>query len=132
MLSTWVVLSSSQEEATPTPQSASTTRLGGKRICPLYGLEDQVMAALTLTIMREARYLVVDNIIYSTLIIFQTLMVSGGSSGSNYQTLSSTELLPATAPAWVFTGELPSPRYWLRGANIDNKILMTGDYYEIY
>ena len=59
-------------------------------------------------------------------------MVTGGNSGSNYQSLSSTELLPATAPAWVFTGELPSPRYVLSGANIDNKILMTGDYYEIY
>ena len=32
-----------------------------------------------------------------------------------------------TASAWVLTGELPSPRKSLRGANIDNKILMTGN-----
>ena len=31
-----------------------------------------------------------------------------------------------TTSAWVFAGELPSPRSGLRGANIDNKILMTG------
>ena len=31
-----------------------------------------------------------------------------------------------TASAWVLTGELPFPRYGPRGANIDNKILMTG------
>ena len=31
-----------------------------------------------------------------------------------------------TASAWVLTGELPSPRYGLRGANIDNRIFMTG------
>ena len=79
------------------------------------------MAALTLTIMREARYLVVDNIIYSTLITFQTLLVTGGWA------ISSTELLVETAPAWIFTGELPSPRHGLRGANIDNKVVMTGN-----
>ena len=40
--------------------------------------------------------------------------------------LSSTELLVGTASAWVLTGELPSPLRNLRGANIDNKVLMTG------
>ena len=44
--------------------------------------------------------------------------------GWNY--LSSTELLMETASAWVLTGELPSPRRGLRGANIDNRIFMTG------
>ena len=42
--------------------------------------------------------------------------------------LSSTELLVSLASAWVFAGELPSPRFGLRGANIDNKVLMTGKY----
>ena len=32
-----------------------------------------------------------------------------------------------TASAWVFIGELPSPRRSLRGATIDNKVLMTGN-----
>ena len=47
--------------------------------------------------------------------------------------LSSTELMVGTASAWVLTGELPSPLYGLRGANIENKILMTGEnnYYDI-
>ena len=61
----------------------------------------------------------------SPIIIFQTYLVAGGSDGSNY--LSSTELLMETASAWVLTGELPSPRTGLRGANIDNRILMTGN-----
>ena len=51
-------------------------------------------------------------------------LVSGGYTGS--YSLSSTELLMESASAWVLTGELPSPRYGLRGANIDNKIIMTG------
>ena len=34
-----------------------------------------------------------------------------------------------TASAWVLTGDLPSPRIGLRGANIDNKVLMTGNWY---
>ena len=53
------------------------------------------------------------------------MLVTGGLGSSG--DLSSTELLVETAPAWVFTGELPSPRSGLRGANIDNKILMTGN-----
>ena len=62
---------------------------------------------------------------YSTMIIFQTFLVSGGWTGSDE--LSSTELLVETASAWVYTGSLPSPRYAPRGANIDNKVLMTGN-----
>ena len=31
-----------------------------------------------------------------------------------------------TASAWVYAGELLSPRYGLLGANIENKILLTG------
>ena len=66
------------------------------------------------------------NIIYYPLIIFQTILVTGGYFGS-YNSLSSTELLVGTASAWVFTGELPSLRWGLRGAEIDNKIFMTGN-----
>ena len=57
--------------------------------------------------------------------IFQTYLVSGGYTGS--ASLSSTELLVETASAWVYTGELPTPRSGLCGANIDNKVLMTGN-----
>ena len=52
----------------------------------------------------------------------QTYLVTGGYYNGY---LSSTELLTETA--WVFTGQLPSPRYGLRGANIDGRILMTGN-----
>ena len=55
----------------------------------------------------------------------QTYLVTGGSK--NPGLLSSTELLVETAAAWVFSGELPSPRSGLRGANIDGMILMTGN-----
>jgi len=52
-------------------------------------------------------------------------LVTGGQTGS-YDDLSSTELLVGTASAWVYSGKLPSPRTGLRGANIDNRVLMTG------
>ena len=52
------------------------------------------------------------------------MLVTGGRYDIVF--LSSTELLVGTAPAWVFTGELPSPRWGLRGATIDNMVLMTG------
>ena len=52
------------------------------------------------------------------------MLVTGGQYGDS---LSSTELLVETATTWVYTGELPSPRYGLHGANIDNRVLMTGN-----
>ena len=60
------------------------------------------------------------------MIIFKTMLVTGGDTGTWYAQLSSTELLVETASAWVYSGELPSPRWGLRGANIENRILMTG------
>ena len=58
--------------------------------------------------------------------IFQTYLVSGGKN-KNSDLLSSTELLVETASAWLYTGELPSPRIGLSMANIDNRVLMTGN-----
>ena len=55
------------------------------------------------------------------------MLVTGGRGHNGMNDyLSSTELMVGTASAWVFTGELPSPRSGLRGANIGNKIFMTG------
>ena len=53
------------------------------------------------------------------------MLVTGGQYGDS---LSSTELLVETATTWVYTGELPSPRNGIRGANIDNRVFMTGKY----
>ena len=50
-----------------------------------------------------------------------------GSKVCSSARLSSTELMVGTASAWVFTGELPSPRWGLCGVNIENKVLMTGN-----
>ena len=58
------------------------------------------------------------------VIIFQTFLVTGG-EGNDY--LSSTELLVETSAAWILTGELPTPREGLRGAKIDQRVLMTGN-----
>ena len=58
VLSTWVVLSSSQEDTIPAQQLVSTTRLAGKRIFLLYRPAEGTMAAPTSTMMREARYVV--------------------------------------------------------------------------
>ena len=52
------------------------------------------------------------------------MLVTGGHTGGGH--LFSTELLVEATSAWVFAGELPSARGGLRGANIDNKIIMTG------
>jgi len=59
----------------------------------------------------------------------KTFLVAGG-RGAIGQLVSSTELLEETGSAWVYTGELPSPRDGIRGAIIDNKILMTGGFYD--
>jgi len=61
----------------------------------------------------------------------KTLLVTGGDywGWDGIGRLSSTELLVGhTASAWVNTGELPSPRQALRGANINNRVFMTGGY----
>ena len=55
----------------------------------------------------------------------QTYLVTGGYYGGDY--LSSTELLVEKATTWTFSGRLPTPRAGLRGANIDGRILMTGN-----
>ena len=58
VLSTLEVLSSSQEDPTPSQQVASTTRMAGKRIFLLYRPAEGTMAAPTSTMMQEARYVV--------------------------------------------------------------------------
>ena len=60
------------------------------------------------------------------LIIFKTFLVTGGYDDS-YDDLSSTELLVENSAKWIYSGELPTPRYGLRGANIDQKVIMTGN-----
>jgi len=55
----------------------------------------------------------------------QTYLVAGGYDDDDGH-LSTTELLTEKATAWAFSGELPTPLYGLRGANIDGRILMTG------
>ena len=59
------------------------------------------------------------------VIIFQTLLVTGGLTGSDR--LSSTELLVENSAKWIYSGELPTPRFGLRGANIDQRVIMTGN-----
>ena len=60
------------------------------------------------------------------LTIFQTFLVTGGAD-INYDFLSSTELLVENSAKWIYSGELPTPRYGLRGANIDQRVIMTGN-----
>ena len=65
------------------------------------------------------------------VIIFQTLLVTGGTDGASgpwfSPPLSSTELLVENSAKWIYSGELPTPRSALRGANIDQKVIMTGN-----
>ena len=53
----------------------------------------------------------------------QVLLVTGGNYGGN---LDSTELLLPSAPSWSYSAALPSPRYRLSGATLDNKVVVTG------
>ena len=56
------------------------------------------------------------------------MLVTGGRiSSDSYQLTASTELLVDNALAWVFTGELPSARMGIRGANIEYKLLIAGN-----
>merc|ERR1712241_133804 len=60
---------------------------------------------------------------------FKTLLVAGGSDGSNYP--RTTEILVGThsgwASEWVFTGSFNSnDLMYVRGVNMNNKIYMTG------
>ena len=58
------------------------------------------------------------------VIIFQTFLVTGGYNGGY---LSSTELLVENSAKWIYSGELPTPREGLRGVNIDQRVIMTGN-----
>ena len=53
----------------------------------------------------------------------QVLLVTGGYDGNR---LDSTELLLPSATSWIYSAALPSPRSFLRGATLDNKVVMTG------
>ena len=57
------------------------------------------------------------------IIILQVLLVTGGKDGS-YSYLDSTEILEDTT--WTITAPLPSGRFGLRAASINNKILVFG------
>ena len=48
----------------------------------------------------------------------------GGDGGGG--TLSSTELLLPSADSWTYSAALPSPRSYLRGATLNNKVVVTG------
>merc|ERR1712066_235474 len=57
----------------------------------------------------------------------KTFLVTGGTYyDDNYNDLSSTELLVENSAKWIYSGELPTPRDGLRGANIDQRVIMTG------
>ena len=53
----------------------------------------------------------------------QVLLVTGG---INQGTLDSTELLFPSANIWSYSAALPSPRSWLKGATLNNKVVVTG------
>ena len=60
------------------------------------------------------------------VINFQTFLVTGGYD-DGYNKLSSTELLVENSAKWIYSGELPTPRRYLKGANIDQRVMMTGN-----
>ena len=57
-------------------------------------------------------------------ILVQVYLVVGG---WHIRTLDTTELLTPGAPRWQDSGKLPSARYGLRAATVDNKVVVTGN-----
>ena len=57
-------------------------------------------------------------------VYFQVYLVTGG---LHQDDLDSTELLTEGASSWVFSGVLPSARYALRAATLDNRLIVTGE-----
>ena len=60
------------------------------------------------------------------------ILVSGGCSALDIHELcinytDTTELLSAGASAWVYTAPLPSARYYLAGASINNRVIISGE-----
>ena len=56
--------------------------------------------------------------------MLQTYLVTGGYNDN--KDISSTEMLGENSPSWTFTGELPTPRAYLSGTNINNRVVVTG------
>ena len=66
------------------------------------------------------------------VIVFQTFLVTGGMTTAHDDDndgikLSSTELLVENSAMWIYSGELPTPRVFLSGANINQRVTMTGN-----
>ena len=60
-------------------------------------------------------------------------LVTGGCTALNSEDLcttytDTTELLSAGASAWVYTAPLPSARMGLRGASINNRVIISGEW----
>ena len=66
-----------------------------------------------------------DSNYYAAIHHLQTFLVTGGING-RYDRLSSTELLKENGASWTVAGELPSPRFNLRLASVDSRVLATG------
>ena len=58
----------------------------------------------------------------------QTFLVTGGTA-DDIGWLSSTELLEENSSTWRVAGELPTPRFLLRVAVVDSRVLATGMYH---
>ena len=52
--------------------------------------------------------------------------MTGGYTGVAYGFLDSTELLRDGENQWTYSGQLPSYRYALKGATVNNKVIVTG------
>ena len=58
--------------------------------------------------------------------VSQVYLVTGGYTGVPYGFLDSTELLRDGEGQWTYSGQLPSYRFALRGATVNNKVIVTG------
>ena len=52
--------------------------------------------------------------------------MTGGYTGVPYGFLDSTELLRDGEGQWTYSGQLPSYRFALKGATVNNKVIVTG------
>ena len=80
-----------------------------------------------LTGRTNGRRLALPELLTELKISFQVLIVMGGRNGNG--DLDSTETLDTDASSWITSeARMPRPMTGLRAANIDNRVLIFGNY----
>ena len=126
VVSRLMILMSSLEDTTLRRKLPGTAGLEIPRLCLNWILVAGITPVRSLLMMREPLW-VLHILSYNKyiIIILQVLLVTGGvDHDGSYKMLDSTEILEDTT--WRITAPMPSARFSLTAASIDNKIFVFG------